>query len=88
MRALLLDLDDTLLDFHAAERFALSETLKEFGIPPKEEYIIAYSKLNHEMWQKMEAGGITKDELRATRFPLFLERMGLRADGQKMAKGY
>ncbi|MBE7090978.1 MAG: noncanonical pyrimidine nucleotidase, YjjG family [Clostridiales bacterium] len=88
MRALLLDLDDTLLDFHAAERYALSETLKEFGIPPKEEYITAYSKLNHEMWQKMEAGGITKDELRATRFPIFLERTGLRADGQSMAKGY
>ncbi len=88
MRALLLDLDDTLLDFHAAERFALSETLKEFGIPPKEEYITAYSRLNHAMWQKMEAGGITKDELRATRFPLFLESVGLRADGQKMAKGY
>ena len=88
MRALLLDLDDTLLDFHAAERHALSFALSSLGIPPKEEYIAAYSKLNHEMWQKMEAGGLTKERLRKTRFPIFLESMGLSADGQKMAQTY
>ena len=31
MEFLFLDLDDTILDFHKAERIALSKTLREFG---------------------------------------------------------
>ena len=31
---LLLDLDDTILDFHKAERIALSKTIRQFGVEP------------------------------------------------------
>ena len=34
---LFLDLDDTILDFHKAERIALSGTIRSFGIEPTEE---------------------------------------------------
>ena len=34
---LFLDLDDTILDFHKAERVAVSKTFREFGIEPTEE---------------------------------------------------
>ena len=30
-----LDLDDTILDFHKAERIALSKTLRAFGAEPE-----------------------------------------------------
>ncbi len=88
MRAVLLDLDDTLLDFHMAERYALSQALAAFGFPPKEEYLTAYSNLNRDLWQRMESGRISKQELRQTRFFTFLNLVGLRADGQAMAREY
>ena len=33
---LFLDLDDTILDFHKAERIALSKTIRDFGVEPTE----------------------------------------------------
>ena len=37
---LLLDLDDTILDFHKAERIALSKTIQDFGVEPTEEALV------------------------------------------------
>ena len=34
---LFLDLDDTILDFHKAERIALAKTLESFGVAPEDE---------------------------------------------------
>ena len=43
----LLDLDDTLLDFHKAERIAISKTFVHFGIEPEEPLISRYLSLIH-----------------------------------------
>ncbi len=88
MRALLLDLDDTLLDFHAAERYALSQTLTAFHIPVSEEVLQTYSSLNRTLWQSMEAGKIPKETLLKTRFSAFLDLIGVQAEGECMGKEY
>ena len=43
---LLLDLDDTILDFHKAERIALSKTIRSFGIAPTEAILNRYHEIN------------------------------------------
>ena len=88
MRALLLDLDDTLLDFHQAERRSVAETMQVFGISPTAERIAVYSALNRKLWEGMEAGEITKQQLLSSRFALFLERIGACADDEGMEKDY
>ena len=88
MRALLLDLDDTLLDFHEAERRSVAGTMQSFGIPPTAEHIAVYSALNRRLWEGMEAGKITKEQLLSSRFALFLERVGYNADDIAMEKDY
>ena len=45
---LFLDLDDTILDFHKAERIALSKTIREFGIEPTEEVLTLMIQLEAE----------------------------------------
>ena len=54
IKNVLLDLDDTLLDFHRAEAEAIRHTLKEFGIDPTDETIRLYSKINRSCWEKLE----------------------------------
>ena len=53
---LFLDLDDTILDFHKAERIALSKTLKAFGIEPTEHVLGRYHVLNKACWERLEKG--------------------------------
>ena len=43
---LFLDLDDTIFDFHKAERVALSKTIQDFGVEPTEEILTLYHKIN------------------------------------------
>ena len=46
IKTVLLDLDDTILDFKMSERVALTKTLNELSIEPTEEIIKKYSKYN------------------------------------------
>ena len=46
-RYLLIDNDNTLMDFHAAEHAALRETLTEAGIEPTDAVCARYSAMTH-----------------------------------------
>ena len=48
IRNVLFDLDDTLFDFHKAEKIALTKTLVHFGIDPTEETLALYSTISRE----------------------------------------
>ena len=61
MEFLFLDLDDTILDFHKAERIALSKTLGDFGVEPKEEVLARYHIINRQHWERLERGELTRD---------------------------
>ncbi|MBP3333362.1 MAG: hypothetical protein J6M35_04865 [Clostridia bacterium] len=50
-KAILFDLDDTLLDFHRSEDVALRKTLSENGVTPTDEMIKHYSKVNLSQWK-------------------------------------
>lgn len=72
-KTLLFDVDDTLLDFHAAQDQALDQLFDSVGITPTSEVKSAYSTYNQGLWEKLERGEITRPELMATRFPTFFK---------------
>ena len=53
---LFLDLDDTILDFHKAERIAVSKTFREFGIAPTDDVLERYKAINIAHWKMLERG--------------------------------
>ena len=63
MEFLFLDLDDTILNFHKAERIALSKTLREFGVEPTEEVLSLYHRINLWHWAQLEKGKLTREEV-------------------------
>ena len=80
IRNVMLDLDDTILNFHAAERAALTETFRRFGLEPGEENLRAYSEINRGFWQALERGEITRQRLLVARFEaLYVRLLGLSA---------
>ena len=77
---LFLDLDDTILDFHKAERIALSKTLQHFGIAPTEHVLSRYHVINKSCWERLEKGELTREQVLVQRYALLFEELGLTCD--------
>lgn len=85
---ILLDLDDTILDFRWAENQALTGTLQTFGIQPDEEICQQYSRINLEYWRALERKEVTREQLKVGRFRQLLQELGKEADPAAMGEMY
>ena len=83
-----LDLDDTIFDFHLAERIALKRTLTEMGANPSEEMMNRYSAINRSCWEALERGEMTRAEVLVHRYELLYEEYGLTCDAQATQAKY
>ena len=80
IRALLMDIDDTLFDFQTSSRNALSIAFRALNLPFTPEMWAHYRELDAEFWQRFERGEITKEALYVERFRVFFAEYGLEAD--------
>lgn len=85
---LLLDVDNTLLDFDAAEHKALLEMLQQFGLPTDDETQQTYVRINNEMWESLNRGKIRREKLFTERFSRFLREIGREGNPAEMNKYY
>lgn len=85
---LLLDLDDTILDFHKAERIALSKTIRDFGVEPTEAVLNRYHHINKWHWEQLELGVMTRDQVLVGRFAQLFQELGLEVDAAACMKQY
>ena len=85
---LFLDLDDTILDFHKAERIAISKTIREFGVEPDEEILSLYHRINKWHWEQLELGTMTREEVLVNRFGVLFEKLGKTVDAARCAGIY
>lgn len=82
------DLDNTLLDFSAAEHSAIQKLFALHNLPCDEEKITKYSAINQTWWERFEKGEIKKSEIYAGRFNEYLNFYGLKGNPEKMADDY
>lgn len=80
IKTVFLDLDDTIFDFRACERVAISKTLLAFSVDPTDEIVERYSEYNKLQWEALERGEITRDEVITRRFKLLFESLGMEVD--------
>lgn len=73
----LLDADDTLLDFAKSEREAIITTLEEFSLPVTERIVDRYVKINQHCWKLLETGRITREYLDRLRFDMLFEEFSI-----------
>ena len=85
---LFLDLDDTILDFHKAERLAVAKTFREFGLEPTDEVLSRYHEINKQHWQRLETGEITRDQVLTGRFQVLFNELGHAVDPECVARSY
>lgn len=82
------DLDNTLLDFTAAEDNAVRKLLKLHNLPVNDDIVAVYSAINQSWWERFERGEIQKNEIFSGRFNDLLCKYGLSGNPQKMAEDY
>lgn len=85
---LLIDLDDTILDFKAQEDAAIVKTLRKAGVDPTAETIARYSKINKDLWAQMEKGEIDRQQVLFGRFQILFDELGVDSDWEKAALSY
>lgn len=74
---ILLDLDDTILDFGASENFAFQKVTESLGVPYTPALLANYKHYNQELWRQIEKNTLSKADLIVQRFPGFFSRYGI-----------
>ena len=78
VKAILWDVDGTLLDFLAAEKAAVRRLFREFGLGEcTDEMVARYSAINDEYWKRLERGEITKQQVLIGRYREFFAEVGV-----------
>ena len=77
IKTLLWDVDGTLLDFLAAEKYGMEKCLGEIGVTLTDEMLAVYSRINRSWWEKHEKGLCTREEIFVGRLKDFFEEYGI-----------
>lgn len=84
----LLDADNTLFDFDAAERSALKQAMEERGYPFCDETEALYLSINRALWAAFDRGEVTQSFLVVERFRQLNARLGGHADPEDFNRDY
>ncbi len=88
-KILLMDLDNTLLDFTRSEKEALTNTLSHYGITPNEELLNQYALINQKYWSLLEKKEAKREDIVYLRFEEFFKTcLNMTIDGHLPNKIY
>lgn len=84
----LIDADNTLFDFDAAEHSALRQAMEERGLPFNGETEGRYLAINQALWSAFDRGEVTQPFLLVERFRLLAEELGAHWDPARFNEDY
>ena len=87
-KVLLLDLDDTLLDFTKGEEESLEKVLSYYQIENTKENKELYYSINKKYWRMYELHQIEREKLLALRFYEYFSLFNIKVDGDKVNELY
>ena len=84
IKAVLFDVDNTLLDFDAYVRESIKNGFREFGLGDYDDTMFdTFTEINNRLWRQIEQGSITYSALYANRWNLIFEALGVSFDGER-----
>lgn len=85
---ILLDLDNTILDFDSAEKDGFIKVVESMGLKYTDKLLQQYKKTNESLWNCLEQGKLSKETVLNTRFSEFFKLYGIHVEGRDMEKRY
>ncbi len=80
IKAILIDIDNTILDFNKSAKASIDACASEFNISFPVNYFDVFIKINDFLWGELENGSITKQELYKKRWKMIFEELDITAD--------
>ena len=82
MKAIFIDIDNTLLDFDEYVRATMAEGFAHFGLPAyRPEMYHTFTTENNKLWRQIEEGTLTFEELQKIRWSNIFAALGFSFDG-------
>ena len=80
-KIILIDLDNTLIDFNECARHSIINIFNDLGFYYDENVFKTFITENVRIWKRLEVGEIDKAFLRANRWNIILGKLGIDYDG-------
>lgn len=80
-RIVLLDLDNTIIDFNECARRSIMGIFEDLGFRYDDSVFETFITENVKIWKRLELGEIDKAYLRANRWNIILQKLGIDYDG-------
>lgn len=88
IKAVFIDVDNTLLDFNECAKHSMATSLREYGEDYKEHYFSVFKLVNDELWREIEKGTLTREGLYRVRWNRVFERLGIGIDGPEFEQHF
>lgn len=85
---ILMDLDNTILNFNTAEYNALGRAFSVVGVPFSDGIAKLYNRINIQHWEMLEDGILTRDQVLVRRFEALFRELGVVADAFRTQELY
>lgn len=82
IKYVLLDLDNTLIDFTKCARHAIEEGFSKYGLPYRDETFPIFLRENCKIWRRHESGEVPKDYISKNRWNIIFSYLGISFDGE------
>ncbi len=80
IKAVLIDIDNTLLDFNKSAFVAINNTAVAHSVILPENHFEVFLRINDVLWQELECGLITKDDIYKNRWKRIFEELDITCD--------
>lgn len=88
IKAILIDIDNTLLDFRKSADYSIVTLAKEHSIALPENYFEVFIRVNDMLWTEYENGIITKTDIYDRRWQTIFRELEITADGSAFEEDF
>ncbi len=88
VKTVFLDVDDTLLDFHKCAKESMFAVAHELALPFPDNAMDIFHPINNGLWEKINSGELTHEELYKVRWNNVLSAMNIDYDGEDFEKRF
>ena len=89
MKVIFLDIDNTLLDFDEYTKRTLKKGFEVFSLGKFDNHVLdVFHHENDILWNRIEQGSLTFDELKKIRFSIIFSKLGIQFDGIRFETFY